>query len=105
MKDAIISHQNNPHALETLYRSDKQNFRRYFLAVYPELQSSPIAECWKERLQFDAESSQKSSRSDWTFLLVAALLAGLLAKLPALLSINEEFFWNIQASRPDTVFA
>ena len=93
MKDAIISHQNNPHALETLYRSDKQNFRRYFLAVYPELQSSPIAECWKERLQFDAESSQKSSRSDWTFLLVAALLAGLLAKLPALLSINEEFFY------------
>lgn len=93
MKEEIIRNLNDPRQLERLYRSDKLLFKRTFLALYPELKDNPIADFWKERLQYETVVTRRSRGTDWLFVLIAAMLAGILAKLPSLLGIKEEFFY------------
>lgn len=98
MKTRILSNLNNPGQLERLYRENKVAFRQEFNALYPELTGSPVADFWHERLNYDTEEAPWVSRSELLFVVIAALVAGTLAKLPQLLSIDPEFFYTRNVS-------
>lgn len=93
MKDEIIAHLNDPRVLEQMYRINKTAFKREFTSLYPELKGNILAEYWNERLNFEKEDLQWGSRPELLFVLVASLIAGIIAKMPAIFSIDEEFFY------------
>lgn len=94
MKAHILSNLDNPHELERLYRSDRSTFKRTFMELYPEIADHTLATFWQERLTFSAEDSPRTSAGDLTFVIIASLLAGIIAKLPAFFGIDEDFFYS-----------
>lgn len=94
MKEEILSNLNNPAQLEKLYRADKPAFKRAFNALYPELKDSAVTSFWNERLNFSKEEISWGTGKDLVFVVIAALLAGVIAKLPAILQIDEENFYT-----------
>jgi hypothetical protein len=93
MKASIRQHLSEPDQLEFLYRSDKAAFRKAFLDLYPELRASPMAAFWWERLTYEPEGLHWGKQKEWGIVLGLAVLAGIAAKLPLILGINEEFFY------------
>lgn len=93
MKDKILNHLNEPRQLESLYRSNKIQFRRDFQSLYPQLKGSPLADCWHERLNYENDEINWGSGRELLMVILAALVAGLIAKLPAIFSLNEEFYY------------
>lgn len=94
MKTEILSHQDNPRQLEKLYRSNRPAFRQAFNALYPGLPKNQLADFWHQRLNYDRDEGFSINRSELVFVIVAALIAGTCAKLPQVLSIDEEFFYT-----------
>ncbi|MCF2489356.1 hypothetical protein [Dyadobacter sp. CY347] len=94
MKDQILLNLDNPGQLESLYRADKPAFRRTFKTLYPELQDNVLARFWHERLNFSNEEISWGSSKDLLFVVIASLFAGLIAKIPALFAVNEDFFYS-----------
>lgn len=97
MKSEILSNLSHPGQLEKLYRKDKTSFHREFNALYPELPDNQLAQYWHERLNYEAEKNLLPDRAELLFVVVAALIAGLAAKLPEILSIDEEYFYSRNA--------
>lgn len=93
MKDQIIFYREDPVQLEKLYRSNRSSFRKEFAHVYPEIKGSQLARFWYERLNYESEEINLRSAKDLLFVVVASLIAGLIAKLPAIAGIDEEFFF------------
>lgn len=93
MKEEILTNIDDPAFLENLYRKNKSGFKAAFSQLYPELQENKLASFWNERLNYDSDRISWGSRSEWKFVVVAALLAGILAKFPTIFSLNEEFFY------------
>lgn len=94
MKEEIIANIDNPEQLERLYRADKPLFKRHFKALYPELQNNLLAAFWHTRLSFSREELSPRNNKDLYFVIVASLIAGLVAKLPDILRIGEEYFYS-----------
>lgn len=97
MKDEILSNLNNPGQLERLYRADKSAFKQAFKALYPELKDNNLADFWNARLYSAKEEISWGTRKDLVFVIIASLLAGVIAKLPAFFQIDEEFFYTRNA--------
>jgi hypothetical protein len=93
MKDEILTLLNDPGQLEKLYRANKLSFKREFNTLYPELKGNVVADFWNERLNYESDEINWGSKTELLFVLIASLLAGVIAKLPAFLSINEDFFY------------
>jgi hypothetical protein len=93
MKDEIRSSLDNPAQLERLYRTDKTAFKRAFTALSPELKDNLLVTFWNERLNFTSDDITWGSRKELTFVIIAALIAGLIAKIPAMFQIDEDFFY------------
>ena len=93
MKREIQSNLNNPKQLEKLYRSNRGQFKLEFNILYPELEGETIADFWNERLNFETDELNWGSGREWLFVIIASLLAGLIAKLPDILTISEDFFY------------
>ncbi|MDQ3279346.1 MAG: hypothetical protein M3Q06_13540 [Bacteroidota bacterium] len=93
MKNEILTHLNDPRQLEKLYRANKALFKREFSTLYPELRGNTAADFWNERLHYETDDINWGTGRDLVLIIAAALIAGLIAKLPALLGINEEFFY------------
>ncbi|KUG08704.1 hypothetical protein [Solirubrum puertoriconensis] len=93
MKNAILANLDNPGQLERLYREDKPGFKRAFQAAYPEQPDNPLLGFWHARLTYASEEVSGGSRQELVFVIIASLLAGLIAKLPAIFALNEEFFY------------
>lgn len=93
MKDDILSNLDKPGQLERLYRIDKPTFKRAFKALYPELKDNVLAGFWYERLNFANEEISWGSHKDLVFVIIASILAGIIAKVPSLLRIDEAFFY------------
>lgn len=94
MKDEILTNLGNAAQLERLYRADKSAFKRAFNALLPELEDNPLVIFWNERLNYANDDISWGSGKELLWVILASLLAGLIAKLPAFLSINEEFFYT-----------
>lgn len=97
MKNEILANLNNPIQLERLYRTNKAAFKRAFSSLYPELSDNNLAEFWNARLCLGRDEISWGSSRDLIFVVIASLLAGFFAKLPAILSLNEEFFYTRNA--------
>ncbi|HEV7333899.1 MAG TPA: hypothetical protein VGN63_22890 [Flavisolibacter sp.] len=93
MKNEILSHLNNPGQLEKMYRANKVIFKREFSKLYPELEGNTIAEFWQERLRYDGDEINWGSRTELNFVIIGALIAGIIAKLPNILGLDPEFFY------------
>lgn len=93
MKDEILVHLNDPRQLEKLYRTNKLHFKRSFTALYPQVKGNVLADFWNERLNYETDEINWGTRSELTFVIIASLLAGMIAKLPHFLGIDEEFFY------------
>jgi hypothetical protein len=89
----ILTHIDNPKQLEKLYRHDKPAFKTAFSQVYPHLSGNKLADYWNERLNYDSSEISWGSTKEVSFVIIAALLAGVMAKFPALFNINSEFFY------------
>lgn len=93
MKEEILSNLDNPQQLERLYRTDKLTFKRVFKALYPELKDNTVIGFWHERLNYTNEEISWGTGKDLVFVIIASLLAGVIAKLPAFLLVDEAFFY------------
>jgi hypothetical protein len=90
----ILTKIDNPRELEKLYRDNKTAFKTEFNLLYPELKDNKLADYWNERLNYERSEISWGSNKELTFVIIASLLAGVIAKLPALLNINEELFYQ-----------
>ena len=93
MKDEILAFLNDPGQLEKMYRSNKALFKKEFEALYPDIIGNPVADTWNERLNFEADSITWGNSRELFIIIAASLLAGLIAKIPAIFSLDEEFFY------------
>lgn len=93
MKDEILTNLNNPGQLEKIYGTNKMLFKREFNILYPEIKEHALVDFWNVRLNHENNEINWGTSRELIFVLIALLLAGLIAKLPAFLSINEDFFY------------
>jgi hypothetical protein len=94
MKDEILKHINDPKQIEKLFRTNKAYFKREFVALYPELKGNSLADFWKERLSYETDEINWGSRSELLLVIFACMVAGFIAKVPAIFTLDEEFFYS-----------
>lgn len=93
MKDKILTNLNDPRQLEELCRSNKANFKKNFNALYPEIKDSTPASFWYARLNFEIADSNPVTGKDMPFIIMACIIAGFIAKIPAMLNIDKDLFY------------
>jgi len=94
MKNDILLHIDNPRQLEKLYRHNKSGFKQQFNMIYPELKENKIADFWNERLNYESEDLYWGTTRDISFVIIASILAGIIAKLPAFFHLDQEYFYQ-----------
>ena len=90
----ILRNIDNPGELEKLYRDNKTAFKTAFNLLYPELTDNKLADYWNERLNYESSEISWGSSKELTFVIIASLVAGVIAKLPFLLHIDPESFYQ-----------
>ncbi|GAB4025197.1 hypothetical protein [Spirosoma koreense] len=93
MREDILAYLNDPRQLEKMYRRNKAPFKREFSMLYPDLKGNPLADFWNERLAYENDDIQWGTSQELGVVILAALMAGLVARLPTFLSINPEYFY------------
>ncbi|MDI1322812.1 MAG: hypothetical protein PSV36_08685 [Algoriphagus sp.] len=93
MQHQILSYLQHPGELEKLYRSNKTEFKHAFLSVYPEIKGKDLAEFWHERLKDETDTISWGSKKEHLWVILGIITAGILAKIPEIFSIDEEFFY------------
>ena len=93
MKDEILAQLNNPKQLEKMYRTNKVPFKQGVSTLYPELKGNTLADFWNERLNYETDEINWGTGRELLFVIIASLVAGVIAKLPAFLPIDKEFFY------------
>jgi hypothetical protein len=93
MKNEILNYLNEPWQLEKMYRTDKVLFKREFSQVYANVKGNSLADFWNERLNYENDDINWGTRRELLFVIIVSLFAGVIAKLPALLAISEDFFY------------
>jgi hypothetical protein len=94
MKEEILANQHNAPQLEKLYRSNKGLFKSEFRQLYPELSGNALAGFWNERLNYESEDTNWGTSKDLLMVVLTSMIAGLIAKLPAIFNLNEELFYS-----------
>ncbi|QKZ13153.1 hypothetical protein [Spirosoma sp. KUDC1026] len=98
MREDILQNLDSPRQLETLYRANKPTFKTTFNDLYPQLHDNPLAEGWYQRLNYNQDELIWGTANERIFVVGAALCAALLAKLPEILSLDQEFFYTRNVS-------
>jgi hypothetical protein len=93
MKDEIRTHLNDPRQLEKLYRTNKMPFKREFSTLYPELKGNALADFWNERLNYESDEINWGTGRELLLVIIACLVAGFIAKIPAMFQIDEDYFF------------
>ena len=93
MKEEIISNIDNPATLEKLYRDNKLSFKKTFNLIYPDIIEMPAARVWHERLNFQGDEITWGTRNELLFVIIAACIAGFVAKIPDMISLNPDYFY------------
>lgn len=94
MNEEILLNIDKPRRLEQLYRNDKPGFKTAFNALYPQLRDNLLAEGWYQRLNYGSDDLSWGTPEERIFMVGGSLLAAFLAKLPAMLSLNNEFYYT-----------
>jgi len=92
MKAEILESISQPIAMENSYRENKALFTKVFNKIYPEIQENLTAQVWQARLNYQSDEISWGNRNELIFVIVAALVSGLIAKIPAFIGINLDFF-------------
>ena len=95
MDNEIKININNPKVLEKLYRDDKTSFVNAFNAVYQDVKEQPAAQIWNERINFTQEDVAWGNKNEIIFIAVAAIISGLIAKMPGFLGIEYDTYLAI----------
>jgi len=93
MNESLQDLLDQPAELEKRYRKNKSAFTKSFNELYASIKGHPVADAWQERLNYESEGVQWGSKADWLFILIAAAIAGTLAKLPAFFTLQEDEFY------------
>lgn len=93
MKEQILNHLNDPAHLENIYRRNREQFKDDFNRVYPQLKGTGIADFWHERLNYESEQISWGTKRELLFVIVAAFIAGLIAKIPEFTGLDPEHFY------------
>lgn len=93
MKEEIKNNLENPQQLEKLYRENKTTFRKAFDLVYPEIKNSLSAQIWNERLNFEQREISWGAKNELLAVIIISIIAGIVAKIPAITGIDPEFFY------------
>lgn len=99
MSDEILEHQNEAGYLEMLYRSNRAQFKKEFLQIYPDLNNNSLAGFWYERLSDEGKVKseegivKKEKGRELLVVIVASIVAAIIAKLPSILGLAEESFY------------
>mgnify|MGYP000742683431 FL=1 len=94
MENEIRININNPKQLEKLYRDHKGTFTIAFNNIYQELTDEPAAQAWNERLNFKDEHITWGNKNEIIFIVVAAFVGGLIAKMPSFLGIEYDVYMS-----------
>ena len=94
MENEIRININNPKQLEKLYRDHKGAFTIAFNNIYQELTNEPTAQAWNERLNYKDEQITWGSKNEIIFIVVAAFVGGLIAKMPSFLGIEYDVYMS-----------
>jgi len=94
MKEEILINLNDPRQLEKMYRNNRMSFKRAFSTLYPEVKGNTLADFWNVRLNYETEEISWGTRRELFLVIIASLLAGAIAKLPAFFQLNEEYFYS-----------
>jgi hypothetical protein len=95
MNEEIINHLNDPKALEKMYRKNKVLFKREFnLLPATVFKEHDLANFWNERLNYQEQKIGEGKSRELMFVITVALMAGIIAKLPALFKIEQVFFYQ-----------
>jgi hypothetical protein len=94
MNQQILDNLNNPAALESLYRKDREAFSSAFHSLYSEISASPAAEFWYQRLNAETKPVYNITSKEVLFFAVSAFLAGLIAKIPDFAGIEQDYFYS-----------
>lgn len=99
MRDEILEHQNEAGYLEMLYRSNRAQFKKEFLQIYPDLNNNSLAGFWYERLSDEGKVKsedgilKKEKGRELLVVIIASIVAAIIAKLPSILGLAEEAFY------------
>lgn len=94
MKEEILANQQDPAALERLYRSDKPAFRKSFNLLYPGLEHNTLLGFWHARLNYTGTGMAPDLRRDLLFIFIASVLAVFVAQVPAIFGLEQESFYS-----------
>jgi hypothetical protein len=94
MIDQIITQLDNPQKLEALYRSNKAAFKNSMLSLTTDLKENPIIQTWQARLTFKPHLVSTAKKFEAVFILLAAIFAGFIAKLPDFMGWQEDLFFQ-----------
>jgi hypothetical protein len=91
----------NTVALEQFFREDEETFRREFPVVFAQHPDSVVLQVWQQRLFYQESEAAPmagkvpTKRAELGLVVLLALLAGTIAKLPQFIgTINNEFFYS-----------
>ena len=94
MENEIKININNPKHLEKLYRDHKSAFTVAFNSIYQDLSNEPAAQAWNERLNYKDEHITWGSKNEIIFIVVAAFVGGLIAKMPTFLGVEYDVYMS-----------
>jgi hypothetical protein len=92
MENEIKININNPKQLEKLYRDHKGIFQTAFSNVYQQIKDVPAAQTWNERLNYKDEQIAWGNKKEIIFIVVAAFVGGLIAKMPSFLGVEYDVY-------------
>ncbi len=99
MDDEILAKKDDPGGLEELYRADKAAFMAAFKKLAPESLGAPY-DFWRIRIEADEAATLKPKKAQEAkvlpmhMVIILALAAGTLAKLPGFFRLDELFFYS-----------
>ena len=94
MREKIKINLENPERLEALYRDNATHFKQAFNLLYPEISESATAQCWYARLNYEEKKISWGTNNDLVFVIISSLVAGLIAKIPDFLALNQDLFFQ-----------
>jgi hypothetical protein len=94
MKAEILANINQPEQLEKMYRNNKSGFKKAFSELDLNQMDRNLVSFWNARLSFTKEEGDWVNSKDLIRILLLAVLAGFLARIPDIFSIEEEFYYS-----------
>lgn len=88
MENEIKNNIDNPKQLELLYRENKTAFANAFNSIYKDIKDQAFAKVWNERLNYAQEDVAWGNKNEIIFIVVAAIISGLIAKMPSFLGLE-----------------